>query len=71
MKSCSTSRLHPGIYAPLILHVGPTLVIGLGFVIPQSCIAGINPLSVGFVITVAGFIPAYLAGVSLARRTGR
>ena len=59
------------VHAPLLLHVVPTLVIGLGFVIPQSCIAGVNPLSIGFVATVVGFIPVYLAGVAIARRTQR
>ena len=45
----------------------PTLIIGLGFVIPNSCIAGVNPLSLGFVAAVLGFIPAYLAGIAIAR----
>lgn len=59
------------LYVPLLLHIAPTLVIGLGFVIPQSCIAGVNPLSIGFVATVLGFVPAYLGGITLARRAGK
>lgn len=58
------------IYAPLVLHVVPALVIGWVFVLPRSCIAGVNTLSLGFVATVVGFIPTYLAGVALARHPG-
>jgi ABC-type Fe3+ transport system permease subunit len=32
-------------YLPLLGHVVPTLVIGYGLVIPRSCIAGWNELS--------------------------
>jgi ABC-type Fe3+ transport system permease subunit len=34
-------------FVPLLGFALPTLVIGYGFVIPQSCIAGINAQSVG------------------------
>lgn len=54
-------------YLPLLLHVVPTLVIGYGLVIPNSCIAGWNELTLGFAAAVLGFIPAYLAGLRLAR----
>lgn len=70
MKSGSHARSRLALYAPLLMHVIPTLIIGLGFVIPQSCIAGVNPFSIGFVLTVLGFVPAYLAGIALARRGG-
>ncbi|MBA1140206.1 hypothetical protein [Mesorhizobium neociceri] len=56
------------VFAPLLLHVLPTLAIGLGIVIPGNCIAGINRLTVGFMATVLGFIPAYVAGVLVAQR---
>lgn len=56
------------VYAPLLLHVLPTLAIGLGIVIPGSCIAGVNRLTIGFVAAVLAFIPAYVAGVLLAQR---
>lgn len=56
------------IFLPLLGHVLPTLIIGFGFVIPGSCIAGVNALSIGFLATVIGFIPAYIVGVRLARR---
>jgi hypothetical protein len=43
-----------GHLAPLAGFVVPTLVIGYGVVIPRSCIAGWNELTVGFAATVAG-----------------
>lgn len=53
-------------YLPLALHVVPTLVIGFGFVIPQSCIAGWNELTIGFAAANAGFIATYVAGIRIA-----
>jgi hypothetical protein len=65
-------RLRPRwfVYLPLIAHIIPTLIIGYGFVIPQSCIAGINAQTIGFAITVAGFIVTYIAGMRIARLQG-
>lgn len=48
---------------PLLGFVLPTLVIGYGFVIPGSCIAGINEHSIGFGTTVLGACLTYLAGI--------
>lgn len=56
------------VYAPLLLPVLPTLAIGLSIAIPGSCIAGVNRLTIGFMATVLGFIPAYVAVVLLAQR---
>jgi len=53
-------------YLPLIGFVLPTTVIGFGVVIPRSCIAGVNALSVGFATTIFGAILAYLAGLRVA-----
>ena len=53
-------------YLPLVAHVVPTLVIGYGFVIPRSCIAGWNALSLGFGLSVAGTCVAYVLGQSAA-----
>lgn len=61
------SLMQPRVFLPLLGHILPTLVIGFGFVIPGSCIAGINALSIGFLATVIGFIPVYVLGVRLAR----
>lgn len=55
-------------YLPLIGFVVPTLVIGYGFVIPCSCIAGVNELSVGFGSTVLGAALTYFAGIRTATR---
>jgi len=39
-------------------------------VIPNSPIAGFNQYTIGFAASVAGFVPAYLAAVRIARRQG-
>ena len=44
------------------------LAIGLGIIIPGSCIAGVNQFTIGFAAAVLGFVPAYVAGVLLERR---
>jgi len=54
---------------PLVGFVVPTLVIGYGFVIPRSCIAGVNELSVGFATTVIGACITYVIGVRAALAT--
>jgi hypothetical protein len=67
------TRLHSKLHllAPLAGFVLPTLLIGYGVVIPRSCIAGWNELTVGFGATVAGACLTYLAGLRLAaRQTG-
>ncbi len=56
-------------WLPLLGFAVPTLVIGYGFVIPYSCIHGINQLSVGFGATVLGACLTYVAGVRAALRT--
>ena len=56
-------------YLPLVGFVLPTVVIGYGFVIPSSCIRGVNELSVGFGSTVFGAIVTYFAGIRAATRT--
>ena len=47
---------------PLIGFVVPTIVIGYGFVIPRSCIAGVNDLTIGFGMTVLGACVTYFLG---------
>src|SRR6516164_4919897 len=39
---------------PLIAFVVPTLAIGFSLVIPRSCVAGVNELTIGFAVTIAG-----------------
>ena len=58
-------------FAPLAGFVLPTVAIGYGFVIPRSCIAGWNDLTVGFAATVVGACLTYVAGVRLALRDRR
>ena len=53
-------------FYPLAGFVIPSFVIGYGFVIPNSCIAGWNALSVGFGTTLLGACAAYWAGVCQA-----
>ena len=53
-------------FVPLVGFVLPTVVIGFGFVIPKSCIAGVNELTVGFGTTIVGACISYVLGVRAA-----
>jgi ABC-type Fe3+ transport system permease subunit len=57
-------------WLPLLTFVVPTVVIGYGVVIPRSCIAGINELTLGFAATVVGACVTYVVGVRGALRDG-
>jgi hypothetical protein len=59
------------LFVPLIGFVLPTVVIGFGVVIPRSCIAGVNELTVGFAATVLGAVFTYVAGIRMALAAGR
>jgi len=50
-------------FYPLVGFVIPTVVIGYGVVIPRSCIAGINELTLGFATSVIGACATYYFGV--------
>jgi hypothetical protein len=50
-------------WLPLIGFVAPTLIVGYGFMIPHSCIAGVNELSVGFGAAIAAGCVSYVLGV--------
>jgi len=54
------------LFLPLVGFVVPTVVIGYGFVIPRSCIAGVNELTIGFATTILGACVTYVAGVRAA-----
>lgn len=54
------NRVRP--YIPLMGFVVPTVVVGYGVVIPRSCIAGVNELTVGFGTTILGAVLTYIAG---------
>jgi hypothetical protein len=51
---------------PLVGFVVPTVVIAYGFVIPRSCIHGLNGLSFGFATTVLGACMTYVFGIRAA-----
>jgi hypothetical protein len=53
---------------PLAAYVIPTVLIGYGFVIPRSCIAGVNDLTIGFAFSIVGACATYVAGVKMALR---
>jgi hypothetical protein len=55
-------------FHPLLGFVIPTLLVGYGVVIPRSCIAGVNDLTLGFAATVAGACITYWAGIRLVTR---
>jgi hypothetical protein len=55
-------------FVPLVGFVLPTLAIGYGIVIPHSCIAGVNELSLGFATTLLGACASYYGGVRAVRR---
>lgn len=48
---------------PLVGFLLPTVVIGYGVVIPRSCIAGINSLTVGFATSIIGASVSYVLGI--------
>lgn len=50
-------------FYPLVGFVLPTALIGYGVVIPHSCIAGMNPQSIGFGATLLGAGIAYCVGL--------
>ena len=58
-------------YLPLVGFVVPTVIIGYGLVIPRSCIAGVNDLTVGFAASILGACVTYVVGVRLVIRDRR
>ena len=55
-------------WLPLLGFVVPTVAIGYGIVIPRSCIAGINELTIGFATSIVGACVTYVVGVRSALR---
>jgi len=60
--------MKPALIWPLIGFALPTLVVGFGVVIPNSCIAGLNELTIGFAATVIGACVTYWLGLRSALR---
>lgn len=62
----------PRYLLPLAGYVLPTVAIGYGVVIPRSCIAGVNELTLGFASAIAGAAVTYWLGVrAVLRDVGR
>ena len=55
-------------WTPLLGFVLPTLIIGYGLVIPRSCIAGVNDLTIGFAASIVGACATYIFGLRAALR---
>jgi hypothetical protein len=53
----------PRYFTPLAGFIVPSLLIGFGFVIPGSCIAGVNNFTIGFASSLLGACGAYWLGV--------
>ena len=60
--------MKPRYFLPLVGCVLPTVLIGCGFVIPRSCIAGVNELTLGFGSSILGACLTYWAGVRTVHR---
>jgi hypothetical protein len=56
-------------FYPLIGFVLQTIIVGYCFVIPRSCIAGFNKLSIGFAGTILGASLTYYLGLRAALRS--
>ena len=54
------------LYFPLLGFLIPSIVIGYGFVIPGTCVAGWNELGIGFIGTLAGAVITYIIGIRRA-----
>jgi ABC-type Fe3+ transport system permease subunit len=54
---------------PLLTFLVPTIVIGYGFVIPGSCIAGVNEHTIGFASSLVAASVTYVVGVRQALRS--
>lgn len=55
--------MRPRYFLPLVGLIVPSVVIGFGVVIPSSCIAGVNQLSIGFGTTLLGAVGSYWMGI--------
>ena len=56
---------------PLATFVVPTVGIGYGIVIPRSCIAGVNDLTLGFAVSIVGASIIYMLGLRTVLRDQR
>lgn len=68
LPATARPRLRARHFVPLAGFLVPTLLIGYGVVLPSSCAAGINELSVGFATTLLGVAITYTVGLAAALR---
>jgi len=64
------TRLRLRHFLPLVGFVIPTAGIGYGVMIPHSCIAGLNELTLGFASSIAGACVTYWLGLRALLREG-
>jgi len=50
-------------FIPLAAHVAATVAIGFGYVIPGSCITGVNPATLGFAASIVSTCVVYGVGI--------
>ena len=62
--------MNRSLWLPLLGFLVPSALIGYGWVIPRSPIAGVNEWTIGYGLTLAGATVTYLVGVRLALRRG-
>jgi hypothetical protein len=62
-RALESTQMKPHYFTPLLGFVLPSILIGFGVVIPGSCIAGVNNLSVGFATSLLGACIAYWLGI--------
>ena len=55
-------------FIPLAAHVAATVAIGFGYVIPRSCIAGVNEATLGFAASIVSTCVVYGVGIRAAIR---
>jgi hypothetical protein len=60
--------MKPHYFTPLLGFVLPSILIGFGVVIPGSCIAGVNDLSVGFATSLLAASVSYWLGIRAVLR---
>lgn len=60
--------LRPRHVVPLIGFLVPNVIIGYGFVLPRNGAGGLNELSIGFALALAGAALTYAIGVFAALR---
>ena len=68
MVNSRTGAMKLSYLYPLFGFILPTVIVGYGFVIPKSCIAGINDLTIGYTVTLLSACVTYWIGLRNALR---